>query len=277
MPVLSFAVNAQAPILQKANRISKIDPEATYLFVGGLGGLDRSLTKEFVVSGATNIAFLSRSADTMAQAKAVVDELASGGVHIRAYRDDISDVTSFMAAWKQCAQQLPPSKGVIQMAVVLQDIVFEKMSYEEWTVPVGPKVQVTWNLHEYFTHERPLDFMVICSSSSDIYGYPDQAQHAAGNTYQDALAQTRCLQGLKAISVNLGIMRDVGMLVESGSSGNIKLWEDVLAIRELAFHALMKSLINQQQRGSQAYGNAWFSPTRTLRMTRFSDLWPAQV
>ena len=29
------------------------------------------------------------------------------------------------------------------MTRVLRDIVFEKMSYEEWTVPVGPNVQGT--------------------------------------------------------------------------------------------------------------------------------------
>lgn len=250
--VLSFPDDAQAPALRKAKDSLKLDPKATYLFVGGLGGLGRSLAKEFVASGARNIAFLSRSGDTTAQAKAVVDELAGGGVQVKAYCGDISDKTSFLAAMKQCSQQLPPIKGVIQMAMVLRDIVFEKMSYEEWTVPVGPKVQGTWNLHEYFGHDRPLGFMVICSSSSGIYGYPSQAQYAAGNTYQDALAQYRRSHGLKAVSVNLGIMRDVGILAESGTSGNIKLWEEVLGIREPAFHALMKSLINQQQRGSQA-------------------------
>lgn len=137
------------------------------------------------------------------------------------------------------------------MAMVVRDVVFEKMSYEEWVIPVRPKVQGTWNLHKYFDHERPLDFMIICSSSSGIYGYPSQAQYAAGNTYQDALAHYRRSQGLKAISIDLGIMRDVGALAEIGTTGNIKRWEQVLGIREPSFHALIKSLINQQQRSSQ--------------------------
>ncbi|KAF2096874.1 reducing polyketide synthase [Rhizodiscina lignyota] len=248
--VLSFPDDAQAPVLRKAKDSLKLDPEATYLFVGGLGGLGRSLAKEFVASGARNIAFLSRSGDTTPQAKAVLDELSGQGILVKAYRGDIADETSFFAAMEQCSQQLPPIKGVIQMAMVLRDIVFEKMSYEEWSVPVGPKVQGTWNLHKYFSHERPLDFMVICSSTSGIYGYPSQAQYAAGNTYQDTLAHYRRSQGLKAISVDLGIMRDVGVLAETGTTGNIKRWEEVLGIREPAFHALMKSLINQQQRGS---------------------------
>ena len=251
--VLSFPDDAKAPVLRRAKDSLKLDPEATYLFVGGLGGLGRSLAKEFVASGARKIAFLSRSGDTTPQAKAVVQELAAGGVQVKAYRGDISDCASFVAAMEQCERDLPPIKGVIQMAMVLRDIVFEKMSYDdEWTLPVRPKVQGTWNLHKYFGHERPLDFMIICSSSSGIYGYPSQAQYAAGNTYQDAVARFRRSQGLKAISVNLGIMRDVGILAETGTSGNIKLWEEVLGIREPAFHALMKSLINQSSWGSQA-------------------------
>ncbi|KAF2273799.1 reducing polyketide synthase [Westerdykella ornata] len=250
--VLSFEGYAKAPVLHRAKDSLKLDPEATYLFVGGLGGLGRSLAKEFVACGARNIAFLSRSGDSTPQAKAIIDELTSRtpGVRIKAYRGDISDNASFSKVMAQCEQDLPPVKGVIQMAMVLRDIVFEKMSYSEWTIPVQPKVQGTWNLHKYFDQSRPLDFMIICSSSSGIYGYPSQAQYAAGNTYQDALARYRRSQGLKAISVNLGIMRDVGILAETGTSGNIKLWEEVLGIREPVFHALMKSLITQEQKRS---------------------------
>lgn len=198
-----------------------------------------------MASGARNIAFVSRSRDSTAQAKAVIEDLSAGDVNIRAYRGDISDSASLLASMEHCSRDLPPIKGVIQMAMVLRDIVFEKMSYDEWTIPLQPKVQGTWNIHKYFCHDRPLDFMIICSSSSGIYGYPSQAQYAAGNTYQDSLAHYRRSEGLKAMSVNLGIMRDVGILAETGTTGNIKLWEEILGIRENTFHALMKSLINQ--------------------------------
>ncbi|OAA60531.1 reducing polyketide synthase [Niveomyces insectorum RCEF 264] len=249
--VLSFRDDdAQAPVLFRARSSLKLNPDATYLFVGGLGGLGRSLAKEFVASGARHIAFLSRSGDSTPAARAVVDALAAAGAQVQVYRGDVADEASLVAAMARCAQDLPPVKGVIQMAMVLRDVVFEKMTYDEWTAPVGPKVQGSWNLHRYFGHERPLDFMVLCSSSSGVYGYPSQAQYAAGNTYQDALSHYRRARGLPSVSVNLGIMRDVGVLAETGTRGNIKLWEDVLGIREPAFHALMKSLINQQLRGS---------------------------
>ena len=96
--ILSFPGDAQAPVLRKAKDSLKLGPEATYLFVGDLGGLSRSNTKEFVISGVMNIAFLLRSGDTTAQTKAVVDELAGEGVQIRAYHGDIFDKTSFLVA-----------------------------------------------------------------------------------------------------------------------------------------------------------------------------------
>ena len=69
--VLSFPDDAQAPVLRKVKDSLRLDTEATSLFVGGLGGLGRSPAKEFVASGARNIAFLSRSGDTTPQAKAI--------------------------------------------------------------------------------------------------------------------------------------------------------------------------------------------------------------
>lgn len=136
------------------------------------------------------------------------------------------------------------------MAMVLRDSVLENMSYADWTIPMRPKVQGTWNLHRFFDHSRPLDFFIACSSVSGVCGNAGQAQYAAGNTYQDALAQHRRANGLKAVSVNLGIMRDVGAIAETAGVGNnLSLWEDVIGIREPAFHALVKSLIARQRDG----------------------------
>lgn len=246
--VLSFTQNdAKAPVLCMAKDSLKLDPNATYLIVGGLGGLGRSLATEFVASGARHIAFMSRSGDSKPEAKVAVDELTARGAQVKVYRGDVADKESFLNAMTQCSRELPPVKGVIQMAMVLRDVVFEKMKYEEWTTGLRPKVQGTWNLHQYFDHERPLDFMIFCSSIAGVFGNPSQAQYAAGNTYQDALASYRRAQGLTCVSVNLGIMRDVGVIAE-GTSNFMAPWEEVLGIREPAFHALMKSLINGQRR-----------------------------
>lgn len=245
--VLSFTDNAEVPILRKAKNSLKLSADVTYLLVGGLGGLGRSLARQFIACGARNLAFLSRSGDASPDAKALIKELSDMGANVKAYQGDVSDPTSFRAALDECERELPPVRGVVQMAMALRDIVFEKMSYDWWKTGLRPKVQGTWNLHEYFNHERPLEFFIICSSISGMYGYPSQAQYSAGNTYQDTLAHYRRSQGLKAVSVNLGIMRDVGVLAEQGATGNFLLWEETLGIREPAFHALFKGLINRQK------------------------------
>lgn len=244
--LLSFKErDSEAPVLSKSKDSLKLDPKATYLFAGGLGGLGRSLAMEFLASGARHIAFISRSGDAKPEAMAVVNELTGRGAQVKVYRGDIADEASFLSAMEQCSNQLPPIKGVIQMAMVLRDVVFEKMTYDEWKLPLQSKIQGTWNVHKYFGHERPLDFMIFCSSVSGTFGNPSQAQYAAGNTYQDALAHYRRAQGLKVVSVNLGIMRDIGVYAEKGSNA-LKVWEKALGIGEPVFHALMKSLINGQ-------------------------------
>ncbi|ROV92576.1 hypothetical protein VMCG_08954 [Cytospora schulzeri] len=225
---LSFPDGAQAKVYRRAKDALRLDPGATYLIVGGLGGLGRSLAREFVACGAQNIAFLSRSGAAGAEAQSVVEELEARGARVKAYRADVADESSFLAAMEQCSQELPPVRGVVQMAMVLRDSVIENMSYADWTVPLRPKVQGTWNLHRFFDQSRPLDFFVACSSVSGVCGNAGQAQYAAGNTYQDALAEHRRAKGLKAVSVNLGIMRDVGAIAESAGVGNnLAQWEDV--------------------------------------------------
>ncbi|KAL4947686.1 phenolpthiocerol synthesis polyketide synthase ppsB [Aspergillus filifer] len=247
--VLSFDKDALGPVLCKAHDSLRLSPSRTYLFVGGLGGLGRSLAREFVVCGARHIAFISRSGDSSAEAKATIQDLTTLGAIVKAYRADVADEAAFLSAMQECATDLPPIAGVLQMAMLLRDALFEKMSYADWTQPIRPKIHGTLNLHNYFSTARPLDFFLICSSISGIFGNPGQTQYAAANTFQDALAHYRRSQGLKAVAVNLGIMRDVGVLAEQGATGKLADWEAVLGIRERPFHALMKSLINRQLLG----------------------------
>lgn len=193
--VLSFQDETPAPILRKAQDSLRLDPNATYLLVGGLGGLGRSLARQFVASGARNIAFLSRSGGETPEAQALIAELSIA--RVKAFKGDVTDAASFGAAMNECEQTLPPVKGVVQMAMVLRDTVFENMSHDWWETGLRPKVHGTRNLHEYFDAEKPIDFFIICSSISGITGNPGQAQYCAGNTYQDTLAHYRRSKGLK--------------------------------------------------------------------------------
>ena len=86
------------------------------------------------------------------------------------------------------------------------------MSFDQWNACIRPKVQGTWNLHS--TLPRNLDFFIMLSSISGVIGNPGQANYAAGNTFQDALAHYRVSLGQKAISIDLGAVSDVGAVAQ---------------------------------------------------------------
>lgn len=91
---------------------------------------------------------------------------------------------------------------------------FENMGHLQWQNTIRSKVASSWNLHANLTD---MDFFVLLSSVSGVTGNPGQSNYAAGCTFQDALAQHRTKRGLKATSIDLGVMRNVGVVAESAS------------------------------------------------------------
>ncbi|KAF3014309.1 hypothetical protein E8E15_001558 [Penicillium rubens] len=102
-------------------------PNSTYLFVGGLGGLGRSFAREFVACGARHIAFISRLGDSSADARITVQPLTTFGAVTKAYHADVADEPAFLSAMQECVTDFPPIAGVVQMAMILRDTLFEKI------------------------------------------------------------------------------------------------------------------------------------------------------
>ncbi|KAK1749579.1 beta-ketoacyl synthase domain-containing protein [Echria macrotheca] len=245
--VLSYEGPNEVPVLRRPRDLLQLDPSATYLLVGGLGGLGRSLASMMISSGARHLAFLSRhGAESSAAAKDTIDKLRADGCTVQVYKADVADRDSLNEALRSCALALPPIRGVVQMAMVLRDGVFANMTHDQWREATRPKVQGTWNLHEAFPCHHDLDFFIILSSCASVFGNRGQANYAAAGAYQDGLARHRRQLGLKAVSVDLGIMLDVGVLAEKGAAGDLAAMEQHLGIHEYEFHGLMRAVINGQ-------------------------------
>ena len=86
------------------------------------------------------------------------------------------------------------------------------MTLPQWEQTSRSKVESSWNLH---TLLPDLDFFIMLSSISGVVGNPGQSNYAAGNTFQDALARYRSQRGQKAISIDLGAMRSIGVIAEN--------------------------------------------------------------
>ncbi|KAI0096862.1 hypothetical protein GGR51DRAFT_489918 [Nemania sp. FL0031] len=189
-----------------------LDPNSTYLLVGGLGGLGRAQALFMAEHGARHIAFISRSGGARPEAQEVLEKLQALGVDARPFAGDIADKSQLQAVLNEIASAMPPIRGVIQGAMVLDDVLFHKMTFEKWVAATRPKIQGSWNLHELLPQN--LDFFVQLSSLAGIIGSISQSNYSAGNTFQDALAQYRHAKGLPAQSIDLGLMKDIGYVEE---------------------------------------------------------------
>jgi NADPH:quinone reductase-like Zn-dependent oxidoreductase/NADP-dependent 3-hydroxy acid dehydrogenase YdfG/aryl carrier-like protein len=231
--VISFEDDAQtvplwrSPSTDRGTRPSVVqpvlDPDAVYLLAGGLGGLGRSLSRMLVDHGARKLCFLTRSAGA-SERPAVCDlirDLRDGGAaQVLVLRCDVADKAAVRQAVSQCTGQLGGRvAGVIQCAMVLRDALFRNMTHADWAESTRPKIDGTWNLHAALPD---VDFFVSLASFTAIFGSRGVANYAAGSTYQDAVAHFRRAEGKHAVTLDLSIVRDAGVLAETGMTQALK-------------------------------------------------------
>ncbi|KAL2142027.1 hypothetical protein VTI28DRAFT_1717 [Corynascus sepedonium] len=209
--VLSVSPEEQVKVLPRVPK-PKLKADASYLIVGGVGGLGRPTAFWMAANGAKNLIVLSRSAGKLDETSSFVTGLRELGCRVVAVSCDVSDKDDLARALQHCETQerLPPIRGVVQGATVLRDSILENLTLDDWQTSIKPKVTATWNLHWYFSKPEMLDFFVVFSSLSGIFGWASQANYAAGGSFQDALALWRTSQGLPAVSLDIGWVKGVG-------------------------------------------------------------------
>ncbi|UKZ84219.1 uncharacterized protein TrAFT101_000134 [Trichoderma asperellum] len=134
-----------------ASTTTVLDGQASYLLVGGLGGLGRSVAL-------------------------FVEEIQSMGCEVHLVRGSVTEATDVARA---VAESPRPLKGVIQMAMVLHDQAWRRMTIDEWNMATAPK-----------------------------------ANDASANTFLDAFVKFRTSKGLPCTSLNIGAVENAGDLVQ---------------------------------------------------------------
>lgn len=186
-----------------------IVPEASYLITGGLGALGLQLAKWLADKGAKHLVLTGRRkpSDTAQQ---TITQLEQAGVEVSVLLGDVSVKQDAASILEKVNASLPPLRGVIHAAGVLDDGVLQQMSWERFTKVMAPKVLGGWHLHQ-LTQELPLDFFVCFSSASSLLGSAGQGNYAAANAFLDGLAHHRRSLGLPGLSVNWGAWGEGGM------------------------------------------------------------------
>ncbi|KAJ5379544.1 Fum1p [Penicillium cosmopolitanum] len=184
---IDFARNLQHSSFSRQN---------SYLLVGGLGGLGRSISSWMVENGARYLVYLSRTAGESKEDQYFLEELRIQGVKP-------------ICVAGMC--HVAPTLRVLQMSMALSDRTFSKMTFDEWRISLAPKVEGSFNLHNA-TLNQHLDFFVVFSSTGGICGNKGQANYAAANTFLDSFALYRRNLGLPCSSLVLGPVEDIGFV-----------------------------------------------------------------
>jgi acyl transferase domain-containing protein/NADPH:quinone reductase-like Zn-dependent oxidoreductase/short-subunit dehydrogenase len=187
----------------------RILSEETYLVTGGFGGLGLESARWLAREGARNLVLIGRR-EPSPEVRTQLDELAHAGVRITVKVCDVADEAQLATAFAEIANSMPPLRGVIHAAGVLDDGVLTGQSWPRFERVMAPKIYGAWNLHR-LTASSDLDFFVLFSSVAGIIGSPGQGNYAAANAFMDALAHRRRATGLAALSVDWGTWAEAGM------------------------------------------------------------------
>lgn len=224
-----------------------VNAKATYVLVGGLGGLGKSIAHLLVNNGAKHIAFLSRSGDSSAESSLFLQHLHGQGVNAKAFSVDICDNLALQILFEaDIVEKMPPLAGVFHCAAVIKDSVFDNMTYQSWNTGFNPKAQGAWNLVKAVEATNADPFYIFLASSAGVIGTRGQANYAAGNAFLDALARNLQMQGKHAVSLDLGPILGAGMLAEDETIMDILRSSGFYGIRHNDFLTVVKHAITSE-------------------------------
>ncbi|KAI0204850.1 reducing type I polyketide synthase 10 [Astrocystis sublimbata] len=198
--------------VQRLRHETVFSREKSYIMIGCLGGLGRTVSRWMVQRGARKFVFLGRSGTAKPAAKALVDDIRASGAQCTVVTGDICNEKDVIATVAAAEGDIG---GVVQAAMGLNESLFSTMSNHYWHTAIDPKVQGTWYLHNALRasgRDGNLDFFLLTSSISGSVGTATESNYCAANHFLDLFARHRRSQGLPAVSIGLGMISEVGYL-----------------------------------------------------------------
>ncbi|NEO71582.1 type I polyketide synthase [Moorena sp. SIO3H5] len=255
-----------------------IQSEACYLITGGLGALGLQVAQWLVAQGAQHLVLIGRSAPSET-AREIIENLEALDSQVCVWSGDISEQRDAVRIINQIQDSLPPLKGVIHAAGVLDDSLLQNLSWQQFTKVMAPKVAGTWHLHQ-LTKDLPLDFFVCFSSMASMLGSPGQGNYAAANAFMDAIANYRRGMGLPGLSINWGPWASAGMAAKLGDEHLDRLHNS--GLKSISLNEGMQALEKLLQLEVPQVGvmpinwSQWFEVQAGTTMPMLKDLAPSQ-
>ncbi len=241
-----------------------VSEQASYIVTGGLSGFGLKTAQWLADKGARHLVLLGRRGATTDESRQAVAELRAQGVNVLAPACDITDLKALSDVIQVQMQNMPPIKGVVHAATVIDDGLILNLNADRIRAVLAPKLLGALHLH-LLLQEQALDFFVVYSSGTTLFGNPGQANYVAANMWLEAFCEMRRAQGLAATSVLWGAIEDAGFLARNTATLEaLQKRMGGLALHSQQALAALECLIANNRSGEGVLDYEWKAMRRFL-------------
>ncbi len=198
-----------------------LHPAGRYLITGGCGGLGLITAQALLAAGAKELILISRTIDEPSII-ARINNIQSDypGSIIRPLSMDITDKVRLQKLLLEINED-GLLKGIIHAAGASINKPLLEHQDQDIDHLFAAKVSGGWYLHE-MSQNYELDFFVVYSSISSVFGSNKESVYSATNSFLDALIAERQRLGLVGTAIQWGPWAEVGMAEKRSRDKGLK-------------------------------------------------------
>ena len=222
----------QARFDQRADDIP-LREAGVYLITGGLGGIGLALAEYLAETVRPKLVLIGRSAiperdawrkwlqthdeqDPISGKIRQVQTLEALGAEVLVVSADVTNRDEMQAATDRTLERFGAINGVIHAAGIAGGGIIQLKTPETADSVLAPKVKGTLVL-DVILKDIELDFFVLCSSVTSIFGGVGQVDYCSANAFLDAYANAAVSRDARrvVVSINWDAWAEVGMAVNT--------------------------------------------------------------
>ncbi|KAI5717132.1 hypothetical protein M8J77_000765 [Diaphorina citri] len=197
-----------------------MNPEKSYVLVGGLGGFGLELANWLIFRGAKKIVLTSRSGVKSGYQSLCIRRWKENKVQVFISTADSTKPEGAEQLLKESAK-LGPIGGIFNLAAVLRDAFLENQTEADFDAVCKPKVTATKNIDLASRKLCPeLDYFIAFSSVSCGRGNAGQTNYGLANSAMERICEARQRLGLPGAAIQWGAIGDVGLIMDSMAGDN---------------------------------------------------------
>jgi acyl transferase domain-containing protein/NAD(P)-dependent dehydrogenase (short-subunit alcohol dehydrogenase family) len=213
---------APVPIPNRTSPLARLDPGASVLITGGLGGLGLRMAEHLLGRGARRLILLGRTGlpershwggqldETQQRQIEAVRALERRGAEVHVVALDVGDEAA-LRAWadRWTSERRPPIHVVVHAAGVQYPRALEQLGEPELRADLQAKLAGAVALERVFGEQ--LDCLLLFSSAASLLPSPLLGGYTAANAFLDGFATRARAAGRPVCAVSWGLFGEGGM------------------------------------------------------------------